>query len=137
MAHQTWQRSKTMKNMNDSCWNKTILCQDDAFWYITRSYEHFCWEFEQNKNEFLFWPLRPRIFRIACGYILHSLIFLHSLCIFRFWNANNEYCCLRKNIYLSEVSAFYYLDLKYTKIMLATQLAWPSEWPFCNQHVGH
>ena len=29
------------------------------------------------------------------------------------------------------------LDLKYTKNMLATQCAWPSEWPFRNQHVGH
>ena len=28
----------------------------------------------------------------------------------RFWNANNEYCCLRENIYLSEVSTFSYLD---------------------------
>ena len=27
----------------------------------------------------------------------------------RFWNANNEYCCLPKNIYLSEVSTFSFL----------------------------
>ena len=27
----------------------------------------------------------------------------------RFWNANNEYCCLRENIYLSEVSTLSYL----------------------------
>ena len=28
-------------------------------------------------------------------------------------------------------------DLKNNKNMLATQLAWPSEWPVHNQHVGH
>ena len=31
----------------------------------------------------------------------------------RFCNANNEYCCLRKNIYLSEVSTFSYLPFEY------------------------
>ena len=41
-------------NMNDSCYNETRSCQDDTFWYITRSYEQFCYELEQNKNEFLF-----------------------------------------------------------------------------------
>ena len=55
-------------------------CQDDAFWLITRSYERSCWELEQNKNKLLFWPLRRRILRIACGYLLHSSIFLYSLC---------------------------------------------------------
>ena len=29
------------------------------------------------------------------------------------------------------------LDLKYTENMLATQRAWPSEWPFRNQHIGY
>ena len=36
-----------------------------------------------NWNKFLIWPPRPRIFRIACGYLLHSLIFHHSLCTFK------------------------------------------------------
>ena len=70
-------------NTKDSCWNKIRSCQDDAFWYLTRSNERSCWELEQNKNKFLFWPLRPRIFRITCRYLLHSLIFLHSLRIFK------------------------------------------------------
>ena len=51
-------------NTNDSCWSKTRSCQDDAFWYITRSYERSCWELEQNnfkKNEFLFWLQHLRI----------------------------------------------------------------------------
>ena len=38
---------------------------------------------EQNTNKFLFWPLRLGIFRIACRYLLHSLIFPHSLRIFK------------------------------------------------------
>ena len=58
-------------------------CQDDAFWYITRSYERSCWELEKNKNELPFWPPRSCIFRIACRYLLHSLIFPHSLCVFK------------------------------------------------------
>ena len=33
----------------------------------------------------------------------------------RFWNANNEYCSLCENIYLSEVSTFSYLLLLYSK----------------------
>ena len=57
--------------------------QDDVFWYITKSYEQTCWELEQNKNKFFFWPPHPRIFRIACGYLLHSLILPHSLHIFK------------------------------------------------------
>ena len=70
-------------NINDSCWNETRSCQDDAIWYITRSYERLCWEFEQNKTELLFWKPCPRIFRIAHGYLLLSLIFPHSLRIFK------------------------------------------------------
>ena len=66
-------------NTNDSCWNETRSCQDAAFWYRTRNHEWSFWELEQNKNEFLFWPPRPRIFRIARGYLLHSLISPHSL----------------------------------------------------------
>ena len=46
---------------------------------MTRSYERSCWELEQNKNEFLFWPPHRRISRIARRYLLHSLIFPHSL----------------------------------------------------------
>ena len=69
-------------NKNDSCWNKRRSCQDDSFCYITRSYEWSCWELEQNKNKFPFWPPGPCIFRIACRYLLHSLIFPHSLRIF-------------------------------------------------------
>ena len=57
--------------------------QDDAFWYITRSYERSSWELEQNKNKFCFWPPRLHIFRITRGYLLHSLIFPHSLLIFK------------------------------------------------------
>ena len=70
-------------NTKDSCWNETRSYQDGVFWYITRSYERLCWELEQNKNKFLFWPPRPHIFRITRGYLLHSLIFPHSLRIFR------------------------------------------------------
>ena len=70
-------------NMNDSCGNETRSCQDDAFWYIKRSYKWSCWELEQNKNKFLLWPPRLCIFRIACGYLLHSLIFPYSLLIFK------------------------------------------------------
>ena len=70
-------------NTKDSCWNETRSCQDDAFSYITRSYERSCWELEQNKNKFLFWPPRPHIFRIEREYLLHSLIFPHSLRIFK------------------------------------------------------
>ena len=33
---------------------------------------------------------------------LHSLIFPHSLHIFKILNANNEFCCLQRNIYLPE-----------------------------------
>ena len=69
-------------NTNESCWNETRSWQDDAFWYI-RSYEWSCWVLEQNKNEFLFWPPRPRIFRNARRYLLHYLIFPHSLSIFK------------------------------------------------------
>ena len=72
-----------MNDKNNSCWNETRSCQDDAFWYITRSYERSCWELEQNKDEFIFSPPRPHTFRIACGYLLHSLIFPHSLRIFK------------------------------------------------------
>ena len=54
-----------------------------AFWYITRSYERSCWELEQNKNKFLFWPLHSHIFWTAHGYLLHYLIFPHSLHIFK------------------------------------------------------
>ena len=79
MTRHAWQCSNTMK---DSCWNETRSCQDEAFQYVT-SYERSCWELEQNKNKFLFWPLRPRIFRIARGYLLYSLIFPYSLRIFK------------------------------------------------------
>ena len=48
-----------------------------------RSYERSCWELEQNKNKFLFWPPCPCIFRIARRYLLHSLMFPHSLRIFK------------------------------------------------------
>ena len=75
-------RNAAWTNTNDSCWNKTSSCQDDALWYITRSYEWSCWELEQNKNKFLFWP-PPCLFRIARGYLLHSLIFPPSLLIFK------------------------------------------------------
>ena len=57
--------------------------QDDAFWYITRSYERSCRALEQNKNKFYFWPLHSRIFRIAHGYLLHFLIFPHPLRMFK------------------------------------------------------
>ena len=70
-------------NTNNSCWNETRSYQDDAFWYITRSYEQSCWELEQNKNKFIFWPPRPLIFRMTRGYLLHCLIFPHSLHIFK------------------------------------------------------
>ena len=101
-------------NTNDSCWNETRSCQNDAFLYITRSYKRSCWELEQNNKEFLYWPPCPRIFRIASGYLLQSLIFPHSLRTFKDFgmqitNTVTEYCCPRENIYLSEVSTFTYL----------------------------
>ena len=56
----------------------SILVHNKKLWTFL-----FCWELEQNKNEFLFWLQCLRIFRIASGYLLHSLIFPHSLRIFK------------------------------------------------------
>ena len=72
--HQTWQCSNTMNEYKRFMLERNKIMSRYAFWYITRSYERSCWELEQNKNEFLFWPQRPRIFRIAQGYLLHSLM---------------------------------------------------------------
>ena len=100
-------------NMNNSCWNKTKSCQDDAFWYITRSYERLCWELEQNKNEFLFWPQRTHIFRIARRYLLHSLIFPHSLHIFKDFGMQITNPAIFAKIFIFQrASTFSYVDLK-------------------------
>ena len=60
-------------------------------------------------NEFLFWPPRPHIFRIACGYLLHSLIFPHSLSIFKGFGTQIPNTTVFANIFLSDASTFSYL----------------------------
>ena len=43
----------------------------------------------------------------AHGYLFNSLIIPNSLSRIKdYWNSTNEFCCLRRNIYLSEVSTF-------------------------------
>ena len=53
------------------------------------------------------------IWNSAWIFITFFNTFLFTAHIQRFWNANNEYCCLHKNIYLSEVNTFSYLDCHY------------------------
>ena len=43
-----------MQRMNDSCWNKTRSCEDDALVRNTKLRTIVFGEFEQNNNKFLF-----------------------------------------------------------------------------------
>ena len=112
-------------NTNNSCWNKTRPCQGDAFWYITRSYERSCWELEQNNIEFLFWPPHPRIFRIKHWYLLHSLIFPHSMRLY--WCLIWQHLHLAgKYSFLSEVSVCWSCAEKIIKIEGAFSVILPA-----------
>ena len=82
-----WQRSNTMneyerfmleQNKIMSRW--CILVHNKKLWTIILGTTGSP---KQNKDEFLFWLPRLRIFRITRGYLLHSLIFPHSLRIFK------------------------------------------------------
>ena len=60
---------------------------------------------------FVYLPPRPCIFRIARGYLLHSLIFAHSLRIFKDFVMQIMNTAVFVKIFIfSEVSTFSYLQ---------------------------
>ena len=126
-------------NTNDSCRNETRSCQDDAFWYITRTYERSCWELEQNKNEFLFSPPHPRIFRITYEYLLHSLIFPHSLRILKDFGTQITNTAVFAKIYIFQkwvLFPIWFVNIFVDLLCNINQCLFCGQWScYCDRHI--